>query len=166
MSVLKCHHPRRQRALPVTENLKTRSCKINAVPSGREMANILQENRILSLRYMFKHTHCKSLHRRKRNIGCPNWNHLHKPASAYSCTESNLIGCVKIWLQAVYQEGLILDGLQTDRQTDRHNPRCEFSFSALTNTHSLHSTTINIERCGIWQEHCSFSQRVSRKNLT
>jgi hypothetical protein len=126
MSVLK-YHPRRQIALPVIEKFKTRSCKINAVPSGRKMANILQENRILLLGYMFKHTHCKSLHRRKRNISCLNRNHLHKLARAYSCTESNLIGCVKIWLQAVYQEGLILDGLQTDRHTDT-TPGVSFRF--------------------------------------
>jgi len=155
MCVLKCHHPRRQIAMPVTENLKTKSCQINAVPSGREMVNVLQENRIRSLGYMFKHTHththCKSLHGRKRNISCLNLNRLHKPSSAYSCTESNLIGCVKIPLQAVYQEGWILDGLKTDRQTQGNNPRCEFSFSALTNAHFLHSTTINIISCGIGQ---------------
>ena len=48
MPVLK-YHPRLQKALPVTENLIIKSCQINAVPSGREMANILQDNRILSL---------------------------------------------------------------------------------------------------------------------
>jgi hypothetical protein len=136
-----------------------------SVPSRREMANILQENRIRSLGYMFKHTHYKFLHRRKRNIRCLNRNHLHKLASAYSCTERNLIGCAKIRLQAVYQDGLILDGLKTDRHKET-TPGVSFRFSALTNAHFLHSTTINIERCGIWQEHRSFSQRASRKNFT
>ena len=182
MCVLKCRHPRRHVALPVKANLKTKSCQINAVPRWREIANVLRENQIRSLGYMFKHTHththtrtnthahartqttrahtntnahtrahartharihasthtlthttrarahtharvrarthCKSLHGRKRSISCLNRNRLHKPSSAYSCTESYLIGCVKIPLQAVYQEGWILDGLNTDRQTD------------------------------------------------
>jgi hypothetical protein len=100
-------------------------------PQRKGNGKYLKEKRIPSLGYIFKHTCCKSLHRRKRNIGCLNLNHLHKLASAYSCTESNLIGWVKIPLQAVYQEGLNTWWAK-DRQTDtgKQLPVWVFVFSA------------------------------------